>query len=84
MEDYEIERSPSIFATPNHGVQYSVNVSQVFGSPHTFDEVIHLLSVATPEDIINFNINSNGGDFYSLLPYEMLLDKQKHKCICIC
>ena len=67
MEDYEIEKSPSIFATPNHGVQYSVNVSQVFGSPHTFDEVIHLLSVATPEDIINFNINSNGGDFYSLV-----------------
>ena len=67
MEEYEIEKSPSIFATPNHGVQYSVNVSQVFGSPHTFDEVIHLLSVATPEDIINFNINSNGGDFYSLV-----------------
>ena len=67
MEEYEIEKSPSIFATPNHGVQYSVNVSQVFGSPHLFDEVIHLLSVATPEDIINFNINSNGGDFYSLV-----------------
>ena len=67
MEEYEIEKSPSIFATPNYGVQYSVNVSQVFGSPHTFDEVIHLLSVATHEDIINFNINSNGGDFYSLV-----------------
>ena len=67
MEDYEIEKSPSIFATPNHGVHYSVNVSQVFGSPHSFDEVIHLLTVATPEDIINFNINSNGGDFYSLV-----------------
>ena len=67
MEEYEIEKSPSIFATPNHGVHYSVNVSQVFGSPHLFDEVIHLLSVATPEDIINFNINSNGGDFYSLV-----------------
>ena len=67
MEEYEIEKSPSIFATPNHGVHYSVNVSQVFGSPHSFDEVIHLLTVATPEDIISFNINSNGGDFYSLV-----------------
>ena len=67
MEEYEIEKSPSIFATPNHGTNYSVNVSQVFGSPHSFDEVIHLLTVATPEDIINFNINSNGGDFYSLV-----------------
>ena len=67
MEEYEIEKSPSIFATPNNGVHYSVNVSQVFGSPHSFDEVIHLLTVATPEDIINFNINSNGGDFYSLV-----------------
>ena len=26
MEDYEIEKSPSIFATPNHGVQYSVRL----------------------------------------------------------
>ena len=67
MEEYEIEKSPSIFATQNHSVHYSVNVSQVFGSPHSFDEVIHLLTVATPEDIINFNINSNGGDFYSLV-----------------
>ena len=67
MEDYEIEKSPSIFATPNHGTHYSVNVSQVFGSPQTFDEVIHLLTVATPEDVIHFNINSNGGDFYSLV-----------------
>ena len=67
MEEYEIEKSPSIFATPNHGVHYSVNVSQVFGSPFNFDEVIHLLTVATPEDVIHFNINSNGGDFYSLV-----------------
>ena len=67
MEDYEIEKSPSIFATPNHGVHYSVNLSQVFGSPFNFDKVIHLLTVATHEDIINFNINSNGGDFYSLV-----------------
>ena len=67
MEDYEIEKSPSIFATPSHGVHYSVNVSQVFGSPFNFDEVIHLLTVATPEDVIHFNINSNGGDFYSLV-----------------
>ena len=29
MEDYEIEKSPSIFATPNNGVHYSVNLSQV-------------------------------------------------------
>ena len=67
MEEYEIEKSPSIFATPSHGVHYSVNVSQVFGSPFNFDEVIHLLTVATPEDVIHFNINSNGGDFYSLV-----------------
>ena len=67
MEEYEIEKSPSIFATPNHGVHYSVNVSQVFGSPNSFDGVIHLLTVATPEDIVNFNINSNGGDFYCLV-----------------
>ena len=64
---YEEENKyPTIFATPR-GTQYSINVSQVFGNPHTFDEVIHVLMTATPEDIIVFHINSDGGQLYSLI-----------------
>ena len=64
---YEEENKyPSIFATPR-GSQYSINVSQVFGSPYTFDEAIHILGVASPDDIIVFQINSDGGQLYSLI-----------------
>lgn len=64
---YEEENKyPTIFATPR-GAQYSINVSQVFGNAHTFDEVIHVLMTATSEDIIVFHINSDGGQLYSLI-----------------
>lgn len=64
---YEEENKyPAIFATPR-GAQYSINVSQVFGNAHTFDEVIHVLMTATSEDIIVFHINSDGGQLYSLI-----------------
>ena len=64
---YEEENKyPSIFATPR-GSQFSINVSQVFGSPYTFDEAIHILGVASPDDIIVFQINSDGGQLYSLI-----------------
>lgn len=64
---YEEENKyPTIFATPR-GSQYSINVSQVFGNAHTFDEVIHVLMTATPEDIIVFHINSDGGQLFSLV-----------------
>jgi len=64
---YEEENKyPTIFATPR-GAQYSINVSQVFGSPYTFDETIHLLTVASPDDIIVFQINSQGGQLMSLI-----------------
>lgn len=58
---------PAIFATPANGYNYTVNVSQVFGDAYTFDEVIHILSTATPDDHITFNINSDGGNLYSLI-----------------
>lgn len=64
---YEEENKyPTIFATPR-GSQYSINVSQVFGNAHTFDEVIHVLMTATPEDVIVFHINSDGGQLFSLV-----------------
>ena len=70
---YEEENKyPSIFATPR-GSQYSINVSQVFGSPYTFDEAIHILGVASPDDIIVFQINSDGGQLYSLIALQNVI-----------
>lgn len=63
----EENKYPAIFATPCNGVNYTVNVSQVFGDAYTFDEVIHILSISSPDDHIVFNINSDGGNLYSLI-----------------
>lgn len=63
----EENKYPAIFATPCNGVNYTVNVSQVFGDAYTFDEVIHILSISSPDDHIVFNINSDGGSLYSLI-----------------
>ena len=63
----EENKYPAIFATPANGYNYTVNVSLVFGDAYTFDEVIHILSTATPDDHITFNINSDGGNLYSLI-----------------
>ncbi len=57
---------PTIFATPK-GATYTINVSQVFGDAYTFDECVHILSTASPEDTINFIINSDGGNVFSLI-----------------
>lgn len=58
---------PSIFAVPSQGMTYTVNINQEFGDCHTFDEVISLLNVATPDDLVIFNINSCGGQLFSLI-----------------
>ena len=66
----EIENKyPAIFATPIGGLNYTINISQVFGDAYTFDEAIHILSVASPEDNIIININSDGGNLYSLVAF---------------
>lgn len=52
---------PTIFAQPASGMKYTVNITDDFDKPHTFDQVIALLSTATEEDEIVFNINSAGG-----------------------
>lgn len=63
----EYEKYPSIFATPVSGTQYTINISQVFGNSYTFDEVLHILNIAQEEDIITIIINSDGGNYYSLV-----------------
>ena len=47
---------PTIFAQPSSGIRYTVNLTDDFDKPHTFDQVVALLSTATDEDEIDFNI----------------------------
>lgn len=54
-------REPSIFAQPSSGVRYTVNITDDFDRPSTFDQLVALLGSATEDDEIVFNINSNGG-----------------------
>lgn len=61
------EKYPAIFSTPVAGTQYTINVSQVFGDAYTFDEAIHILNIAQEEDIVSLIINSEGGNYYSLV-----------------
>ena len=52
---------PSIHAIPKQGFHYIVSITDDFDEPKYYDEVVALLSTASEEDTITFNINSNGG-----------------------
>lgn len=57
---------PTIFAQHIGGTKFTVNITDDFDKPHTFDQVVALLSTAGEEDEIIFNINSGGGYVDSL------------------
>ena len=57
---------PSIHAIPNAGHKFIVSITDDFDEPKYYDEVVALLSTASEEDTITFNINSNGGYVSSL------------------
>ena len=57
---------PSIHAIPKQGFHYIVSITDDFDEPKYYDEVVALLSTASEEDTITFNINSNGGYVPSL------------------
>ena len=57
---------PSIHAIPNAGHRFIVSITDDFDEPRYYDEVVALLSTASEEDTITFNINSNGGYVSSL------------------
>ena len=59
--------TPSIMAIADRGYTYTVNITQDFGDANTFDEVVHLLLNANEQDDIVFNINSCGGNLFSLV-----------------
>lgn len=58
---------PSIIASQDRGCSFTVNITQDFGDANTFDHVIDLLMNATEADDIYFNINSAGGNLFSLV-----------------
>ena len=57
---------PSIHAIPKQGFHYIVSITDDFDEPKYYDEVVALLSTASEEDTITFNINSIGGYVSSL------------------
>ena len=57
---------PSIHTIPKQGFHYIVSITDDFDEPKYYDEVVALLSTASEEDTITFNINSNGGYVSSL------------------
>ena len=57
---------PSIHAIPKQGFHYIVSITDDFDEPKYYDGVVALLSTASEEDTITFNINSNGGYVSSL------------------
>ena len=64
---YDVEGTfPSIHAIPKQGFHYIVSITDDFDEPKYYDEVVALLSTASEEDTITFNINSNGGYVSSL------------------
>lgn len=66
MENEE-QKYPNILTHQLGGTHYGVNISQVFGDAYTFDEVIYILGIATPDDIVTFKINSDGGNLFTLI-----------------
>lgn len=67
LGDDEFGKSPSIIVSQRGGFNYSVGITQNFGDGHLFDDVIALLDNATELDSITFNINSRGGNLFSLI-----------------
>ena len=79
---FEQEKYPSIFAT-QIGTHYQVSMQQVFGNPYLYDEAIYLLQTASPNDVISFTINSDGGDLMSLVALQNAVRMSEAKIVMI-
>lgn len=79
---FEQEKYPSIFAT-QIGTHYQVSMQQVFGNPYLYDEAIYLLQTASPNDVISFTINSDGGDLMSLVALQNAIRMSEAKIVMI-
>lgn len=79
---FEQEKYPSIFAT-QIGAHYQVSMQQVFGNPYLYDETIYLLQTASPNDVVSFTINSDGGDLMSLVALQNAIRMSEAKIVMI-
>ena len=79
---FEQEKYPSIFAN-QIGTHYQVSMQQVFGNPYLYDETIYLLQTASPNDVISFTINSDGGDLMSLVALQNAIRMSEAKIVMI-
>ena len=79
---FEQEKYPSIFAT-QIGTHYQVSMQQVFGNPYLYDETIYLLQTASPNDVISFTINSDGGDLMSLVALQNAIHMSEARIVMI-
>lgn len=58
--------NPSIMCSPLGGLKYVISITDDFDKPSVYDEVINVLSIATEQDEIWWNIASYGGFVSSL------------------
>ena len=79
---FEQEKYPSIFAN-QIGTHYQVSMQQVFGNPYLYDETIYLLQTASPNDVVSFTINSDGGDLMSLVALQNAIRMSEAKIVMI-
>ena len=79
---FEQEIYPSILAT-QIGTHYQVSMQQMFGNPYLYDEAIYLLQTASPNDVISFTINSDGGDLMSLVALQNAIRMSEAKIVMI-
>ena len=79
---FEQEKYPSIFAN-QIGTHYQISMQQIFGNPYLYDETIYLLQTASPNDVISFTINSDGGDLMSLVALQNAIRMSEAKIVMI-
>ena len=79
---FEQEKYPSIFAN-QIGTHYQISMQQIFGNPYLYDETIYLLQTASPNDVVSFTINSDGGDLMSLVALQNAIRMSEAKIVMI-
>ena len=79
---FEQEKYPSIFAN-QIGRHYQISMQQIFGNPYLYDETIYLLQTASPNDVVSFTINSDGGDLMSLVALQNAIRMSEAKIVMI-
>lgn len=67
MEEQELTQEPMITCTQNISNHYRINITQAFGEVQQYDSAYATLVEAGENDVVEFVINTNGGNYYALL-----------------